>query len=159
MKSKFVAEIVAFLTLALVGGTAWAQAPQPVELKSDVMVEKTVTENGAEKKVLVEPTVVVPGDRLVFRNAYKNVGSEAVKDFVLTNPIQAGVELSGEGTESLQVSVDGGKQWGLLATLKVADGKGGERAALPADVTHVRWVLPNIAVGASGTVSFHAIVR
>src|SRR3546814_2671176 len=37
------------------------------------------------------------------------------------------------------VSIDGGKQWGLLSDLSISMTDGTRRAAQPADVAHVRW--------------------
>jgi uncharacterized repeat protein (TIGR01451 family) len=130
-----------------------------VSLTSDVKVDKVVTENGRETHVMAAPEKVVPGDKLVFSTQFHNNGSSPVDSFVVTNPLPAGVAYSTEGSENAVVSVDGGKTWGPLASLTVADGKGGQRAAQATDVTHVRWSIPVIAPGASGTVSYHAIVR
>jgi uncharacterized repeat protein (TIGR01451 family) len=158
MKAKWIKQIVGLLGFALVSTVAHAE-PQPVELHGDVKLEKTVIENGATKQLLVEPAVVVPGDRLLFSTTYRNTGAEPVKNFVVTNPLPAGVALSDLGAEPAQVSVDGGKAWGALAALKVADGKGGQRAAVTGDVTHVRWTLALVQPRAAGALSFQAIVR
>lgn len=144
--------------LALVAAPAWA-APAQVTLQGDVKLEKTVVENGASTHVLVTPQKVVPGDHLVFSTAYHNNGSSAVDHFVVTNPLPKGVSYASEGSESSEVSVDGGKTWGQLAALTVSDGKGAQRAAQAADVTHVRWTVAVIAPGATGAVSYHAVVR
>lgn len=123
------------------------------------MLDKIVVENGREKHVMAEPKIVVPGDKLVFATAYRNTGSAAVNNFVVTNPIPAGVMLAPEGAASADVSVDGGKTWGKLMSLTVTGANGVKRAAQSSDVTHVRWTLAQVAPGASGTVSYHAIVR
>lgn len=122
-------------------------------------MEKTVVENGASRKVLLEPEKVVPGDHLVLATAYRNTGPLPVQNFVVTNPIPAGVLYQAEGAQGSEVSVDGGKVWGPLGALKVPDGKGGMRAAEAADVTHVRWTIASIAPGASGAVSYHGTVK
>ena len=67
--------------------------------------------------------------------------------------------LAPESAAGLDVSVDGGKTYGRLADLKVADGNGGQRAAEATDVTHVRWIIPTIAPRQQGKVEFYAIVR
>lgn len=136
-----------------------AQAQQPVELKGDVQVDKVVVENGKERHVLSAPDVVVPGDRLVFSTTYRNAGNDEVKNFVVTNPLPEGVMLAPEAAATLDVSVDGGKTWGKLAALTLADGQGGTRPALASDVTHVRWTLAALKPGAEGTLSYNAIVR
>ena len=53
--------------------------------------------------------MVVPGDKLVFATADRNTGASAVNNFVVTNPIPAGVMLAPEGVAPADVSVDGGK--------------------------------------------------
>lgn len=156
--NKFVIAAVSGLLASMTIPAAQAQAVQPVELKGDVKVDKLVIENGKEKRVLVEPKVVVPGDRLIFSTAYRNAGAEVVKDFVVTNKLPAEVTLAPQGAEKLEVSVDDGKTWGKLATLTVAD-TAGRRAAQAGDVTHVRWILPVLAPGANGTLSYNALVR
>lgn len=157
MNKFWIAPLAAMLALSA-APAAQAQAAQPVELKSDVKVDKLVTENGKEKHVLVDPKTVVPGDKLIFTTAYRNLGKETFKDFVVNNPIPAGVALAPQGAEKLEVSTDGGKTWGRLSALRVADANGG-RAAQAGDVTHVRWILPVLAPGANGVLTYNAIVR
>lgn len=156
--NKFLIAAVSGLLASMAAPAVSAQAAQPIELKGDVKVVKVVVENGQEKSVLIDPKVVVPGDKLIFSTAYRNAGGEAVKDFVVTNPIPAGVALAPLGADKLEVSVDGGKTWGRLAALKV-NNAAGPRAAEAGDVTHVRWVLPVLAPGASGTLTYNALVR
>ncbi|MBX9884592.1 MAG: hypothetical protein K2X68_06435 [Novosphingobium sp.] len=163
MKLAFIVKSLALaVTMATMAGPALAaaqSAPSPVTLKGDVMLEKTVTENGVSKVQLVEPKVVIPGDHLLFTTRYHNDGAQVVTNFVVTNPLPSAVALSGEAAAGTEVSADGGKTWGQLGTLKVAGSAGGERTATAADVTHVRWTIPAIAPGASGEVQYHGIVR
>ncbi len=157
MKAKFLAVMFA---LGLICGPAFAAAqPSPVALKGSVQLEKTVTVDGTARTELVEPKVVVPGDRLLFSTSYRNESAAAVTDFIVTNPVPAAVVVAPEALSAAEVSVDAGKTWGLIAALKVADGKGGLRAAAAGDATHLRWTIPSIAPGASGKVEYHAIVR
>lgn len=130
-----------------------------VTLSSDVKVDRIVTENGVKHHVLVAPTKVVPGESLVFSTSYRNAGAKPVENFVVTNPIPAAARLADDGFGTFDVSVDGGKHWGKLGGLTVTDDKGGQRAAQAADVTHLRWVVPVIAPGGSGSLEYHAIVR
>lgn len=157
MKHKFLT--VAFAAAVLASPSLSFAQGNAVSLTGDVKLEKTVTENGAAKVVLSDPKVVVPGDRLLFSTAYRNDSAQAVTNFVVTNPLPTAVTLAPESAATLEVSTDGGKSWGQLAALSVADGKGGQRAALASDATHVRWTIPSIAPGGTGTVKYHAIVR
>ncbi len=159
MKFSRITTLTAASMLACTAPVALAQSSQPVELIGGVKVDKLVIENGKEKHVFSDPKIVVPGDQLVFSTTYRNTSKQPVSDFVVTNPLPASVMLSPAGADAHTVSVDGGKTWGNLAGLTVGDGQGGKRPATANDVTHLRWVLPVIAPGASGKLTYHAIVR
>lgn len=162
MKANWIASFIgmtAFAACALTTPALAVANPQPVELIGDVKVEKVVVENGKETRNWIKPQVVVPGDRLTFSTQYRNTSTDKVDNFVVTNPIPAGVMLAPDGAATFDVSVDGGKTWGKLGALQVADGKGGQRAALHSDVTHVRWTLPVLNPGTTGTLTYNAIVR
>jgi len=105
------------------------------------------------------PKPVFPGDKLLFVLSYRNQGAKAAENFVVTNPIPGTVRfVSNEG--DAQYSVDGGRNWGRLATLKVKRSDGLLRAAQPDDVTHIRWTLARpIPVGGFGSVSFNGLVK
>lgn len=147
------------LALVITGLMVAAAAPQPVELKSEVQLERTVTEGGATRVELVRPDVVVPGDHLLFTTAYHNVGTAPVDHFVVTNPVPDAIALTAEAAATLEVSVDGGKTWGALAGLTVAGTEGKARPALPDDITHVRWTIARLVPGAQGVLTYHANVR
>jgi uncharacterized repeat protein (TIGR01451 family) len=169
MNAQLTAKILAkslagAMALVLMAGPAFAAAQaapaaSPITLKGDVKLEKTVTENGASSIQLLDPKVVVPGDHLLFTTRYQNEGAQAVTNFVVTNPLPSAVVLTPEAAAGTEVSVDGGKTWGMLSTLKVSGGKDGVRAAVAGDVTHVRWTIAQIAPGTTGQVEYHAIVR
>lgn len=170
MKLSFIVKsLAAPLAIAAMAGPAFAvaqsasaasaAAPAAVSLKVDVMVEKIVTENGVSKVQMVEPKVVVPGDKLVYTLRYHNGGGLPATNYVMTNPLPSAVQLAPDGAPGTEVSVDGGKTWGQLANLKVIGSDGSARAAGSSDVTHVRWTIPAIAPGASGEVQYHGIVR
>lgn len=156
MKSAFHA---AFALLALFGASP-AMAQQPLTLSGDVKMEKTVeNDDGTTVTAMVDPEVVVPGDRLVFGTDYRNSGAEAVENFIVTNPLPAAVRLADNADPALIVSVDGGTSWGRLAELQVKSDDGTSRAAAASDVTHIRWTLAVIAPGASGRLEYPAIIR
>jgi uncharacterized repeat protein (TIGR01451 family) len=140
---------------------ATAMAASSVTLESKAFVERTTTDPQGQTKVVLEtPKLVVPGDRLVFELSYKNIGAQPANDFVVTNPVPQAVAYTGfEGLPAI-VSVDGGKNWGPLASLKIAQADGTLRDAQPADVTHVRWTFAKaIPAGQEGKLSFRGIVK
>jgi uncharacterized repeat protein (TIGR01451 family) len=137
-----------------------AAQQQPITLAGDVMMVKTeVSETGESTTKLVEPKIIVPGDRLIFGTDYSNSSSKAVDNFVVTNPLPAPVRLAPDADPELTVSVDGGKNWGKLANLSVKGEDGSSRTAAHADVTHVRWVLSVVEPGAKGRLEYPAIIR
>lgn len=147
------------LALSLVSGPAAAQE-KPISLKGDVQLEKTIVEeDGGSRIELVEPDVIVPGDRLVFGTDYRNNGSEAVVNFVVTNPLPDAVRLAPDADADLIVSADGGSSWGTLADLTITEEDGSVRPAQQADVTHVRWTLALVEPGESGRLVYPAIIR
>ncbi len=159
--NKLILAFAAATALATPVMPAAAQsAPSPVVLSGDVKAVKTVAgPDGKERTELVEPSTIVPGDRLVFGTDYANKGAEPVTNFTVTNPLPAAVRLAPDADNALTVSVDGGKTWGVLASLTVANPDATTRPATQADVTHVRWVLASIAPGASGRLTYPAIIR
>ena len=149
------------IALFLIFTPTFSYAAEAVALDSSVFVERIVPDaKGKSRTVLEEPKIVTPGDRLVFILQYRNTGTQFAKDFVVTNPMPAPVAYQGTSDAVAQVSVDGGKTFASLASLKVRDPDGTVRAARPEDVTHVRWALREpIAAGAQGKLSFRGIVR
>ncbi|NCP14141.1 MAG: hypothetical protein GW858_08270 [Sphingomonadales bacterium] len=152
--------IVIAASLSLATPLAAQGAGAPVTLTGDVMAEKVVLDaDGKESIKLVEPTAIIPGDRLVFGTDYANTGAEVVSNFVVTNPLPAAVRLAPDADPALVVSVDDGKTFAVLAGLSVTGADGTARPAAHADVTHVRWVLARIAPGETGRLTYPAIIR
>ena len=120
---------VLFLLLAMLA-PGHALAANQVALDNAVFVERVSTDaQGKQKILLEEPKVVVPGDRLVFVLNYRNAGAQPADKFVITNPMPSAVRFADAGDTRPFVSVDGGKQWGLLADLSVPMEGGSRRAA------------------------------
>lgn len=151
-------KILFALTLA-VPGVAVAQ--NAVALKSTVYVARAVTDaQGKKKNQLFAPDRVLPGEALVIMLEYKNNSAKPAANFVINNPIPGAISYTGVEQPWAQVSVDGGKTYGALATLKVTTGDATTRPALPSDVTHVRWKFAQpIAPAASGRVMYYGTVK
>lgn len=145
---------------ALIAPTV-ASAADNVSLTSKVLVERVKPgSDGKPVTVREEPGVVTPGDKLVVVLSYRNKGAEPATGFTLTNPIPAAVAFTGTDDSSASVSVDGGKSWGALASLKVLAADGTSRPAVAADVSHIRWSLRQpIAAGSGGELSFRGVVE
>lgn len=138
-----------------------AQAADKVALDSKVFVERQATAaDGKQTIVREDPKLVVPGEKLLFVLNYKNEGADPAENFVVTNPIPSSVTFVASGAPGADYSVDGGKSWGPLASLKVKAADGSLRPASAGDVTHVRWVFAKaIPVGGAGSLSFRGVVR
>ena len=150
-----------------------------VKIESKVKVERSVTTHaGGINTTLHDPkdVKVVPGDKLVFINAFKNIGSSPVTGFVVNNPVHPAVAFTEVDETWAEVSVDGGKNFGKLEDLRVtepgeASAEGDseatptpvadiEREARPEDVTHVKWVFAQpIAAGEFGELRFRGVVK
>lgn len=157
--NKFFAIALVIMTGAVTVSAANAQE-QSITLVGDVKLVKVSLDDGGETTTeLVEPDTIVPGDKLIFTTAYKNVSGETVENFIVTNPLPKPVRLAGDADSDLDLSVDGGTTWGKLGELRVTNGDGTVRAATHADVTHVRWTLATVAPGESGNLEYPAIIR
>jgi uncharacterized repeat protein (TIGR01451 family) len=148
------------LALFALSVPAVALAANDVALTSAMFVERTVPQPGGKAKVTLEqPKSVPPGAKLVFVLSYRNQGKAAATNFVVTNPIPTGVAFDSTPDAGASYSVDGGKSYGPLTSLRVSEGAT-SRAALPEDVTHVRWILKTpIPVGGTGKLSFRGSVK
>lgn len=138
-------------------------------------IEKDANDGDVTKLYSPADVKVIPGDRLVFTNSYRNTGAVPVTGFVVNNPIHPAVSFSQVMENWALVSVDGGKNFGKLVELTVAvlpeETEEGDtasavseapatRAAQPSDVTHIRWAFSKaIASGASGKLEFRGVVK
>ena len=153
------------ISLAALGMAAPVLAAEsPVALSSEpIKLDKITTVGGQTTHTVVDPSVthdkVIPGSHLVVVTDYRSVSDKPIDHFVVTNPLPSALALSDDAAGDFDVSVDGGKTFGKLAALVVSDAKGATRAAQANDVTTLRWVIPQIAPGASGKLEFHAVVR
>ncbi|HEY5722499.1 MAG TPA: hypothetical protein VIT45_09270 [Allosphingosinicella sp.] len=150
-----------YLALLALAAPSAAWAADSVSLTSEVLVEYVKQQaDGSSRVVREEPKVVTPGDKLVFLLSYRNGGAQPAGGFVVTNPIPPEVAFSGGESEGAIVSVDGGKSWGPLPSLKVANADGSVRPATPDDVTHIRWSFAQpIEAGRAGQLSFRGVVK
>ena len=159
------------LSIGSVGPVNAQTAPKstnPVNLSSEVKIERVDKDaTGKETTTLRDPkdVIVVPGDKVVFILNIVNSGLEPAAGFRATNPIPASVAFQTVDQDWAEVSVDGGVKWGklsmLLVSTKAADtGIAITRAALPEDVTHVRWVFASaIAPASKSSVSYRGVVK
>ena len=131
-----------------------AGAKQLVSLDSAVFVERQQTGNIRS----LEPVDhLTRGDRVVTVVTWQRVhrGADRTGSFTVTNPLPRTIAYQTSARDDEEVSIDGGRTWGKLGTLRV-----GSRMATPEDVTHVRWRItaPTAAKG-RGQIAYSGIVR
>lgn len=136
-----------------------------LELKSAAYQDLAVKgKDGKVQKKRQPVTTALPGAEITYIITYRNNGTRPATDVVVNNPVPAAMvyqagSADGAGTR-IEVSVDGGKQYGALEALRVKAADGSLRAARGEDVTHVRWtVLGAVAPGKEGSVSYRATVK
>jgi uncharacterized repeat protein (TIGR01451 family) len=140
-----------------------AHAAGGLQLSNQVFQEiEVIGADGKPERRTVPAATVVPGTEVFYVITFRNTGDQPADNVAITNPVPAELEyVSVLGpAPANQVSVDGGKQYGSLASLSVTTADGKQRQAQAADVTHVRWML-NAALppGDAGKVSFKARLK
>ncbi len=127
-----------------------ASAAPLVALDSDVFIERFVPNKG---RLLQPASALKRGDRVVYIVSWTRMGGAG--GFTVTNPLPRQVYFQGSADGREEVSIDGGRTWGKLESLRVAG-----RIATAEDVTHVRWKVPaDEAARGAGRITYSAIVR
>ena len=135
--------------LALAAPVAAIATPL-IALDSAVYVERIKPGQG---RLLQPASRLSRGDRVVYVVSWQRMGGSG--GFTVTNPLPRTVWYQGSADDNEEVSIDGGKRWGKLESLRL-----GSRIATPEDVTHVRWHVPAYqAARGSGEITYSAIVR
>lgn len=157
---KKLALVLAFAMPAFAMSSAYAAG---VELKIDALHQVETTVNGVQSKKLEPLARALPGDEVTYVLNYHNTGDKPADNVVLNNPIPEHMtyvtdSATGDNAQ-VSVSVDGGINFGALEKLRVKTGNG-TRPATAADVTNVRWKFTtSIKPGASGSVSYRAVLQ
>lgn len=150
----------AFALLILLAPAA-ALASGDVHTSASIFVERQSPARAGARSVRLEPArQVTSGERLIYVVEYRNTGKRPVQGFTVTNPLPRTVRLDETMDGSELVSIDGGRNWGMLSALRVTLNDGSWRPASPDDVTHLRWrVGDRLMQGETRRVTFRAIVR
>ena len=134
--------VVMAVGVAAMAGTAWA-----VALNTSAELQVKVIAEVEAKSQLTPAERVMPGDYMIYTLEVTNVGSRAVANPVVTNPVPAHMlyiadSAVGPGAE-VTFSVDGGRSFDRPENLQLASTDAGLRPAVAADYTHIRWQLRN----------------
>lgn len=148
-------------------------AASAVQLQNDAFQEVVVTgkdgkpvagKDGKPLRKRQKVTNAVPGSEIIYVLTYRNTGSKPLAGVVVKDDVPASLAFvpgsaQGAGTKA-EVSVDGGKSYGVLEKLAVTNADGSSRPAEGRDVTHVRWSVQGaVAAGKDGSVTYRAVVR
>lgn len=157
MKAATLSWMIALTGLAA-SQAAWAQPG--VRLDTQMFVERVTTDvNGRSRRILASADRVAPGDQLIVIVHWRNDGSAPLRDQAVVRPLPRGAQID-PTDPTMQVSVDGGAHWGRMEQLWLPTPLGGTRRAVAADVTHVRWSLPEaVPPGHAGRLSYRATMR
>lgn len=130
-------------------------------LTTTIELEKSAPAGEAPAKIYVDPTVVVPGDRVRIILTFTNRASTPASGVNIVNPIPEGLVFDGTADPAgFAVSVDDAAGFGAIEALTVPVAGGTPRAATSADVTHVRWLWNDaVAPGQSRSVAFFGRVK
>lgn len=138
---------------------------QNVEVTNEALIEVvSVDADGKETITYEAANVVAPGDAILYRITYKNVGEEPVEGIVLQSQIPSDLVISEGSAEAagarVQYSIDGGTSFADRGALVVTTPEGTQRPAEATDLTNVLWsVAGSLAAGESGSVSYRGLVK
>lgn len=123
-----------------------------IATQSALFVEHTDRDN---TRRLEPATQLAPGDRVVTVLTWYRMGGATGRDgsFVITNAVPTHLAYQGSASVMQEVSVDGGRTWGRLGTLRIEG-----RLASAQDVTHMRWRIPGTDAP-QGEIAYAGIVR
>lgn len=146
--------------LAALIAPATAAAQQDIHLDTRMFVERVQVDiNGRSRRIVATAQDALPGDQLIVVVDWRHEGNRPIRGMAVVRPIPHGTQLD-LSHPLMQLSVDGGVHWGRLDQLWLPTPLGGTRRATPADVTHVRWLLPDAVLpGQTGRLSYRATVR
>jgi len=136
--------------IATFASAAPTHATPNVAMDSAVFVERLLPGNVRQ----LEPAQNLRrGDRIITIVRWHRLGGDG--GFVITNPMPRAIAYRESARADERVSVDGGRTWGRLGSLRI-----GDRIASPEDVTHVRWrITPDSALMGRGNIAYSGVVR
>ncbi len=158
---------VLLATLLLAPAVLIAAPGGGVELISRAEVEvMQQNEKGESVKKRIEAAKrnVAPGDTVIYTISYANNGNKPASDVAINNPVPEHMlyvdkSVEGIGTR-IEFSIDKGKSYGQLGSLKIKNKAGRERPARGDDITNLRWTIEKpLEPGSKGSVSFRAKVK
>jgi len=135
--------LVAMLSAGFVSFATAKQNENPIKITSYAETKIKVEENGKQIEKTVKADKILPGQLIQYITIYENTGDKAVDGVNVINPIPSQLIYNlntawGENSD-VSHSIDGGKAWGTLESLKKKDKNGKLVAIAAGDITHIRW--------------------
>ncbi|MBB3033064.1 hypothetical protein [Alteriqipengyuania lutimaris] len=129
-----------------------AGAQSLVAIDREVFLEVSQERDGRTQRLLAPAEMLERGDTVVLMLAWR---SPRDAPFTISSRVPRNLAFRASGGATAQVSVDGGRTWGTLASLRVEG-----RPATSADVTNIRWDVANPrAAKGRGVFTYSAVVR
>ncbi len=139
---------------------AQASAQPPIRFDTQMFVERVTTDiNGRPRRILTSTDRTGPGDQVIVVVQWRNEGRQWARGQSIVRPVPRDVQID-FSDPAMQLSIDGGQHWGRMDQLWLPTPLGGIRRAVAADITHIRWTLPEEAApGQTGRLSYRATIR
>jgi uncharacterized repeat protein (TIGR01451 family) len=138
--------------------------PDALQVRAIAEVESKSVEAGRAVVKLIPADRVVPGDRVIYTLEARNTGATALDTPIVTYAVPDHMRYIansavGPGAE-VRFSIDGGHSFDRAENLKMNGPDGRPRAAVGADITHIRWRLKNsLQANSVAFVRFRALVE
>jgi uncharacterized repeat protein (TIGR01451 family) len=146
-------------------GVSIGAAADAMQVTTEAFQEIVVkNKDGKPEKKRQPVKTAIPGGEVIYVITYRNTGDKPAENVVVNNAVPEHLvyvpsSAQGAGTR-VEFSVDKGKQFGALETLRVKAANGATRLAKGEDVTHLRWVvLAPVSPGASDSVTYKAVIK
>jgi uncharacterized repeat protein (TIGR01451 family) len=151
---------LALIAWLILGGTARLTMAQSADVKVSLVAQRVVMADG--KETLVEADKAKPGDTIQYEATYRNVGQSTAYNIGATVPVPAGLELLADSAKPVaELASSDGKNFSAVPLMHDVknDKSVVESKPLPlSQYRALRWVIKELAAGASATVSIRARV-
>ena len=164
MKKTFFAKCLTIITglTVMMAAAAWAKPQLAVTMEA----AREIRDHKSWSASFSPASSAVSGDVLLYTITYKNSGNEPATNATLNNPMSPGTSYidnsAGGKNADISFSIDGGKTYkkpscSAMKSSKLTESR--KHTARPEEYTHVRWVIPSVASGSSGTVQFKVRIK
>ncbi|MFZ5756752.1 MAG: hypothetical protein ACOY3X_07605 [Pseudomonadota bacterium] len=157
--------LIASVLAATMATTAAVAAPK---MTTSLIAEKdiVIVEKGKQVKKRVEAKEQAAGEVLIYTVSWRNEGTDVATSVSVGGLIPKGTAYiadSAKGDGELMFSIDGGKTFKKPALLTYeVSGKNGKKETVKANpeaYTNIRWTLPAVPAGSSGSASYEVRVK